>query len=191
MEEDLDMTEHPDAGSARKVLDFWFSSAVEAHWFDSDPEIDRQITEQFSDLYQYAYDGELSDWMKDAESALALVILLDQFPRNMFRGSPRAFASDHMAREVSRAAIDNAFDQQRSARERAFFYLPLMHSEDLLDQTECVQLYRRLQDDNSLDFAIRHHDIIARFGRFPHRNQVMGRESSEDEREFLKTHKGF
>ncbi|MDB5522841.1 MAG: hypothetical protein JWM58_604 [Rhizobium sp.] len=185
------MTSATDPASVGKVLDFWFSETVEAHWFESDPEIDRQIAERFGDLQRQASAGELSGWMKNAESALALVILLDQFPRNMFRGSPRAFASDDLAREVSRVAIANAFDQQRSTTERAFFYLPLMHSEDLIDQTECVRLYRRLNDENGLDYAIQHHDIIARFGRFPHRNKVIGRENSEAELEFLKTHKGF
>jgi uncharacterized protein (DUF924 family) len=180
-----------DAASARKVIDFWFSAGSEKLWFAVDPEFDREITEKFGDLYRYAYEGELSDWTRTAETALALVILLDQFPRNMFRGSPQAFQSDEQAREVSRIAIANAFDQQRSARERAFFYLPLEHSEDLLDQIECVKLYRRLQDEELLEYAVKHHDIIARFGRFPHRNAILGRQSTEEETEFLKTHKGF
>jgi uncharacterized protein (DUF924 family) len=180
-----------DIASARKVLDFWFQDRVEKRWFDPDPELDREIVEKFGDLYRFAREGELSDWTKTAETALALVILLDQFPRNMFRGSPQAYQSDDEARKVSRIAIANAFDQQRSAKERAFFYLPLMHSEDLLDQTECVKLYRRLQDEEELKYAIEHRDIVARFGRFPHRNKVLGRQNSEEEEEFLKTHKGF
>lgn len=186
------MPASPDAASARNILDFWFSERVEPRWYDPDPELDREIVEKFGDLYNYAYEGELADWMTRAESALALVILLDQFPRNMFRGSPRAFASDEQARAMSRVALDNTFDQQRSFKERAFFYLPLMHSEDLLDQTECVQLFRRLKvDEEGLRAAIHHCEIIARFGRFPHRNRVLGRENSEEEQEFLKTHKGF
>jgi uncharacterized protein (DUF924 family) len=181
----------PDAASARKVLDFWFSDEVEKRWFDSGPEFDSEIREKFGDLYDLAFEGELSGWTATAESALALVILFDQFPRNMFRGSPKAYQSDEQAREVSRVALANAFDQQRSQKERAFFYLPLMHSEDLLDQTECVQLYRRMKDEENLKYAIEHHDIIARFGRFPHRNVILGRQSSDEEQEFLKTHKGF
>lgn len=180
-----------DIVSARKILDFWFSERVEKYWFDVDPDLDREIIETFGDLYQLAYEGELADWMKTAETALALIILLDQFPRNMFRGTPQAFQSDAQAREVSRVALANSFDQQRPVRERTFFYLPLMHSEDLLDQTECVRLYRRLGSDYSLGYALEHHDIIARFGRFPHRNRVLGRESSRDEEEFLRNHKGF
>jgi uncharacterized protein (DUF924 family) len=180
-----------DAASARKVLDFWFQERVEKHWFDADPELDREIVENFGEFYRYALEGGLSSWTKTAETALALVILLDQFPRNMFRGSPQSYQSDAQAREVSRIAVANAFDQQRPPKERAFFYLPLMHSEDLRDQTECVTLYRRLQDEEQLKYAIEHRDIIARFGRFPHRNKVLGRDNSEEEEAFLKTHKGF
>ena len=182
----------PDAASARKVLDFWFSDRVEPHWYDPDPQLDAEIVETFGDLYGYAYEGELADWIETAESALALVILLDQFPRNMFRGSSRAFYTDGQARDVSRVALENSFDQQRSPKERTFFYLPLMHSEDLLDQTKCVQLYRKLKvDQEGLDSAIEHCDIIARFGRFPHRNRVLGRDCTEEELEFLGEHKGF
>ncbi len=182
----------PDATSIRRVLDFWFLQRVESRWYDPDPELDREIAETFGDLYGYACQGGLAGWTRTAESALALVILLDQFPRNMFRGSPRAFATDKQAREGSRIALENSFDQQRSPKERAFFYLPLMHSEDLLDQTECVQLYRTLKvDEEGLESAIQHRDIIARFGRFPHRNKVLGRDCTGEELEFLKNHKGF
>jgi uncharacterized protein (DUF924 family) len=181
-----------DLGSVRAVLDFWFSAEVEARWFSPDAAFDRDVTQRFGDLYDLAYRGELANWMRQAESALALVILLDQVPRNMFRGSPKAFLTDEQAREVSEAAISHHFDQQRSPKERAFFYLPLMHSEDLLDQTECVTLYRRLATDTEgLESAILHRDIIARFGRFPHRNKVLGRESNEEEADFLNTRKGF
>lgn len=180
-----------DADPVRQILDFWFSENVEAHWFDPDAGIDRQITERFGGLHDRARAGGLDDWKKQAESALALVILLDQFPRNMFRGSPRAFESDAKAREVSRAALESGFDRLQPPRERAFFYLPLMHSENLPDQDECVRLYRELQYEDHLDFAIEHRDIIARFGRFPHRNKVLGRQSSAEELEFLKSHKGF
>lgn len=185
------MSEPLDIVSARQILDFWFSETVEPDWFRVNPALDQQIRQRFGDLYELARAGELSDWLQSGETALALVILFDQFPRNMFRGTPRAFESDEMARAVSRTAIDRHLDRQRSAKERSFFYLPLMHSEDLLDQVECVQLHRRMKDDENLKYAIEHHDIIARFGRFPHRNKVLGRRNSDDEEEFLKTHEGF
>lgn len=181
----------PDAVSARRILDFWFSEDVEQDWFRVNPALDQQIRGRFGDLYERARAGDLSGWLGTSETALALAIMLDQFPRNMFRGTPRTFESDELAREVSRTAIDRHFDQQRSVRERAFFYLPLMHSEDLLDQIECVQLYRRMKDEENLRYAVEHHDIIARFGRFPHRNKLLGRQSSEEEAEFLRTHEGF
>lgn len=181
----------PDAAAARGILDFWFSQEVERDWFHINPVIDQQIRARFGDLYERARAGELSAWLQGSETALALVILFDQFPRNMFRGTPRAFESDELARSASRTAIDRHFDQQRSIKERSFFYLPLEHSEDLLDQIECVQLYRRMKDEENLKYAIEHHDIIARFGRFPHRNKVLGRENSDEEEEFLRTHEGF
>jgi uncharacterized protein (DUF924 family) len=180
-----------DAQAARAIIDFWFSDYAEDRWFRIDPDFDRDIADRFGALYERAASGELSSWLKSAETALALAILLDQIPRNIFRGTPRAFESGDQALEVSRIAITNAYDQQRSTRERTFFYLPLMHSEDMLDQTECVQHYRRLNDAESLRFAEEHRDIIARFGRFPHRNAVLGRKSTEEESEFLETHSGF
>jgi uncharacterized protein (DUF924 family) len=180
-----------DVSAARAIIDFWFSERAEECWFRVDPDFDREITNRFGSLYEQAASGELSSWLKSAETALALAILLDQFPRNMFRSTPRAFESGDQALEVSRIAITNAYDLQRSPKERTFFYLPLMHSEDMIDQTECVQHYRRLDDAENLRFAEEHRDIIARFGRFPHRNAILGRPSSEEEQEFLKTHPGF
>jgi uncharacterized protein (DUF924 family) len=182
----------PDDDSAiRAILDFWFVELGEDRWFAPDAAIDRAIAARFGGLYERARNGAFDHWADHAAGALALTIMLDQFPRNMFRGTARAFESDPHARRISRMARENAFDQQRPARERAFFYLPLMHSEDVVDQTECVLLYRRLKDENGLDFALQHQDIIARFGRFPHRNAIVGRPSTEEEAEFLRTHKGF
>jgi uncharacterized protein (DUF924 family) len=185
------MADLPDAPLVRDILDFWFSEEIERQWFSPGPDIDREITERFGALYDQALAGKLDAWKQNAESALALILLLDQFPRNMFRGTPKAFGSDAKAQEVCRAALDRGFDQERTPKERHFFYLPLMHSENLPDQAECVELYRKLGQEVALDYAIQHHDIIARFGRFPHRNKILGRETSEEEQEFLKTHKGF
>jgi uncharacterized protein (DUF924 family) len=164
-----------------EVLGFWFSPETEARWFDSTPEFDRMISERFGALHDRALAGELDHWMGDAAGALALLILLDQFPRNMFRGTPRAFESDGKALTVSKVALENGFDKER----------PLEHSENPADQVECVRLFRELNHEDYLDYAIAHHDIVARFGRFPHRNAILGRQSSEEEQKFLKTHKGF
>jgi uncharacterized protein (DUF924 family) len=173
------------------VLTFWFAPDMEKKWFSSSPDFDREIENRFGALYDAAQAGRLGDWEDAPESALALCIVLDQFPRNMFRDTPRAFGSDAQAQEVSYRALQRGFDTDVEPRQRAFFYLPLMHSEDVRDQQFGVNLYRKLGNALSLDYAIQHHDIIEEFGRFPHRNKVLGRESTPAETEFLKTHKGF
>lgn len=175
----------------KAVLDFWFAPGMQDRWFVRSDDFDRQIVERFGALYDRAHLGELSDWSDSREGALALTIVLDQFPRNMFRGSPRAFESDHQARCLCRKVLAKGFDQQSSIDERQFLYLPLEHSEALRDQKDSVEMYRALGDAEALDFAIRHHDIIAQFGCFPHRNAVVGRENTPEETEFLKTHSGF
>lgn len=174
-----------------EVLGFWFSPETEPRWFDSTPEFDGELYRRFGALQEGAAAGNLDTWAGTARGALALTILLDQLPRNLYRGTRRAFSCDADARRISRLALEQGFDQQVEARERAFFYLPLMHSEDLGDQQDCVRLYEALGNARSLDYAIQHRDIIARFGRFPHRNAVLARENTPDETEFLKTHKGF
>lgn len=177
--------------TVRDVLEFWFSDRMQPYWFAKSEEIDHRITEEFGPTYEAALRRELDPWMETAEGALALVITLDQFPRNMFRGSGRSFESNDLALEHARAALNAGFDQQIEATQRQFFYLPFMHSEDLPDQTLSVELYEALGNENSLAFAIAHRDIIERFGRFPHRNAVLDRPSTPDEVEFLKTHSGF
>jgi uncharacterized protein (DUF924 family) len=175
----------------KAVLDFWFGPGMQEKWFERSDDFDRQIVEQFGDLYERARLGELSDWSDSREGALALTIVLDQFPRNMFRGSSRAFESDQQARTLCRKVLAKGFDQQSTADERRFLYLPLEHSEALRDQKDSVAAFKALGDEDALDYAIQHHDIIARFGCFPHRNAVVGRENTAEETEFLKTHSGF
>ncbi|WP_439271812.1 DUF924 family protein [Pseudochrobactrum sp. HB0163] len=177
--------------SPQEILDFWFLPATEAHWFVRSDDLDAQIKQRFYSVYEQAAAGELDQWREEARNALALTIILDQFPRNMFRGTPNAFATDAKAREIANYALDHAYDHRVNVKERAFFYLPLMHSENLPDQQRCVQLYEALGDDYALGFAREHRDIVQRFGRFPHRNAILGRENTAQEAEFLKTHKGF
>jgi uncharacterized protein (DUF924 family) len=179
------------AVSPGEVLDFWFAPDVKAHWFDSSPDLDAKIRARFSQPCDDARNGALDGWAETPDGALALLILLDQFPRNLHRGSGQAFASDAKAREISARAREHGFDLKVEQDRRTFFYLPLMHSETVDDQRECMRLYEQHGDERSLDFARQHHDIIARFGRFPHRNHALGRKSTEDERIFLETHKGF
>ncbi|PWL17792.1 DUF924 domain-containing protein [Falsochrobactrum shanghaiense] len=173
------------------ILNFWFSPKMRENWFVKSDEIDTEIRDSFLPAYEDARNEKMEGWKQQPESALALTILFDQFPRNMFRGSPRSFESDGLARDIAVQALDHDFDRQLSADQRQFFYLPLMHSEKLSDQKRSVELYEKLADPVSLDFARQHHDIIERFGRFPHRNKVLGRETTAEEAEFLKEHTGF
>lgn len=177
--------------SPKEVRDFWFSDEMRPYWFQKSDDIDRRITEEFGDTYEAAHAGDLPHWMHDAADALALTIVQDQFPRNMFRGSGRSFESNDLALATAKMALAQGFDQDVGADMQPFFYLPFMHSEDLADQDRSVQLYKALGDQNSLHFAREHRDIIARFGRFPHRNAVLGRANTAAEAEFLKTHDGF
>lgn len=176
---------------SKHVLDFWFSTRMHGKWFEKNDSIDTEIREKFLSLYEDARRDRLEDWKQQPQSALALTILFDQFPRNLFRGSPRSFESDGLARDMAAQALDHDFDRELSPEQRQFFYLPFMHSENLGDQKRSIALYEKLGDKNALDFAHQHHDIIERFGRFPHRNQVLGRQITPEEAEFLKDHKGF
>ncbi len=176
---------------ARQVRDFWFSEEIRPFWFQKSDAIDRQITQRFAQTHDDARAGRLRDWQEDPADALALVIVLDQFPRNMFRGSGRAFESGEQALAVARQALAQGHDRQVDPDVRQFFYLPFMHSEDLADQDLSVWLYEGLGNAHSLHFAREHRDIIARFGRFPHRNAALGRPNTAEESEFLKTHPGF
>ena len=174
-----------------EVLEFWFTEPMASKQFAKDDAIDALITEKFGDTYEAAVRGELDDWKSAPRSALALIIVLDQFPRNMFRGSPRSFEADAKACEVTHDTLDQGFDRQVGSNECTFFYMPLMHSENLHDQNRCVEIFEALGKKENLRYAIDHRDIIARFGRFPHRNAVMGRDTTPEEAEFLKEHSGF
>lgn len=169
-----------------KVLGFWFSPQARPRWFVRSDAFDQSIREQFSELHARAAAGGLDLWAGSPHGALALILLLDQVPRHVFRGTPGAFATDAKAREIARAAIDGGFDRDLTQEERLFMYLPLEHSESLADQERCVELMRQLDENPEwLDYAVRHRDIVARFGRFPHRNAILERDNTEEEREFL------
>ena len=170
--------------SANDVLAFWLGAGPKK-WFTKDAAFDAEIAARFLPTYVAAAAGSLSDWEAKAESALALVIVLDQFPRNMFRGSARAFAADPIARAVADRAIARGFDQDTKLSLRSFYYLPFEHSEVLADQERCVALCRATGDADMLKWAELHADIIRRFGRFPHRNAVLGRATTAAEQAFL------
>ena len=168
---------------AAAIVDFW-REAGPSLWFAKDPEFDRRFCERFIARYEAAARGELSAWLITAEGALALLLLLDQFPRNVFRDTPRMYATDAMACEIAAAAVDAGHDQAVEAEMARFFYLPFGHSESLADQERAVALVRRLGEPD-ISRAERHCGIVRRFGRFPHRNPILGRAMTEEEQRFL------
>ncbi|GAB1580836.1 DUF924 family protein [Phyllobacterium phragmitis] len=177
-----------------EILDFWFGEIGPKQWFESTPELDNAIRARFLGLHEAIARKAVEDpafLTADAETALATVIALDQFPRNMFRGKSQAFSTDPLARVIARRAIDLGLHHQLPREKRAFLYLPFEHSEDLPDQERSVELFTELGDEEGLKYAVEHRDIIARFGRFPHRNAVLNRTSTGDEEAFLLIHKGY
>jgi uncharacterized protein (DUF924 family) len=170
--------------TADQVLAFWRAAGPDK-WFRKDTAIDAEIRTRFLPTYEAAAAGKLAAWESTAEGALALLIVLDQFPRNMFRGSARAFAADPLARAIADRAIARGFDRTCAMPERNFFYLPFEHSETLADQERGVAFARATGDADALKWAEIHADIIRRFGRFPHRNAVLGRTTTTAEQAFL------
>jgi len=166
------------------VLAFWRTAGPDK-WFDKDTLFDAEIARRFSALWHAAGEGKLRTWEDTAEGALALVIVLDQFPRNMFRADGRCYATDELARSVADRAVRRGFDRQLPHAERQFFYLPLMHSENLADQQRCLALARDYGDAEFTKYAEQHADIIRRFGRFPHRNALLGRPGTPEEQALL------
>jgi len=172
------------ANSAADVLAFWRAAGA-AKWFKKNAAFDAEIASRFQVLWRDAAAGVLADWEAAPEPALSLVLVLDQFPRNMFRSKAEAFATDALARGVAERAIARGFDQKVPASERLFFYLPFEHSESLADQERAIALVSTLGDADLVRWAEMHADIIRRFGRFPHRNSVLNRTSTREEQQFL------
>ena len=170
--------------SANAVVSFWREAGPEK-WFAKDDAFDAEISRHFFPVHEAAAAGKRVDWEETPEGVYALLILLDQFPRNMFRGSPRAFATDAQAVEVAERAIARGFDEAYQPPEKRFFYMPFMHSEGLEDQERCIALCAAADDADGVKYAEIHRDIIRDFGRFPHRNPVLGRETTAPEQAFL------
>ena len=169
------------------ILDFWFKETPKEKWFVKDLEFDEVINCRFSEIYEMAASGELDEWLDTPEGCLALVIILDQFSRNKFRSGSKSYATDELALSISKTAIERNFDSQLTNDEhRAFLYMPFMHSEDLSEQEKGVELFNQFDDKNGADYAVAHKVIIEKFGRFPHRNEILGRASTPEEIEFLK-----
>ena len=182
---------------ANEILDFWFGSRDEPDygkpkkaWFAKGPEFDEEIRKRFLTDYEKAASGNLDEWKDSPDNCLALVLLLDQFPRNIFREDPQAFATDWEALSTAHQAIAQGFDRKLLNVQRWFVYLPFVHSENIEHQRQAVKLFQKLSGDrdsaSAIENAIRHRSVIERFGRFPHRNIILGRPSNPEEKEFLK-----
>ncbi len=174
----------------QKILQFWFEELEPENWFVQSDETDMRIKE-FLPLHQQASKGELWQWRESAKGRLAEIIILDQFSRNLFRNTPQAFACDGQALILAQTAIDNSADKELSSQEKLFCYIPFMHSESKVIQQKSIELFKSLDMEMSLKSATEHYDIVMQFGRYPHRNKVLGRDSTAEELEFLKEHKGF
>ena len=172
----------------QEILHFWFVETDPSLWFQKNEEFDTRIRERFKVTYDMAKDGLCNAWADDAEGALALCIVLDQFPRNMFRGTADMFATDEKALLCSKQAIHRGFDQVLTPEKRRFMYLPFEHSENMRDQNRAVELFEAMKDVDPLgyQYALRHKEVIEKFGRFPHRNKALGRENTPEEEEYLK-----
>lgn len=175
----------PVTDEVRGVLSFWFEELEPRQWFEKDDALDRRIRERFLVLYERLAVQGAGGWAHTAHGALAAVIVLDQFPRNMFRGDARSFASDALALTVAEQAIGAGLDAALDATHRKFLYMPFEHSEDAAMQARSVALFAALGDADSLDYALRHKQVIDRFGRFPHRNALLGRSTTAEEAAFL------
>ena len=165
------------------VIDFWVQAGPQS-WFRKSDQFDQQFRERFLDWHERAARGEFDDWAASASGAYALLILLDQFPRNAFRNTPRMYATDAKALDLAKAMVAQGLDKQVPAERRVFCYLPYSHSEDLADQQEAVRLNQEIGRP-WLDHAEEHLDVVQRFGRFPHRNTILGRQTTEQEMQFL------
>ena len=193
----------------KQILLFWFGDlnrgdvdmATKQRWFKKDPDFDQEIKKRFTTNVQAASMGEYDAWQVQASGSLALLILLDQFTRNIYRNNAQAWACDTKAQHIALDALEFKQDQDLLPIQRVFLYMPLMHAEDLSLQTRCVDLFRQLVQDTTvdgespyqmnLDYAIEHAEIIERFGRFPHRNKLLGRETTAEEAAFLEENPGF
>jgi uncharacterized protein (DUF924 family) len=168
-----------------EILSFWFEELDPVQWWIKDDALDRLITERFIKLHARAARCELFAWRENAQGKLAEIIVLDQFPRNMFRDSPLAFASDALALALAQEALAADADSDLSPVERNFLYMPFMHSESMKIHTTALELFEKNGLQGNLDYEIKHKEIIERFGRYPHRNEILGRESTAEEIEFL------
>ncbi len=177
--------------ASEDILTFWFSERVKPLWYNSTPEFDQELREKYLDTYLAALNGELSAWEETPQGALALVVCLDQFPLNMFRNQAEGFAGEAPSRQIAARAIEKGFDQSLDGAQKAFMYMPYMHSEDIADQDRVLELFSNAGLGDNLKWANHHRDIVSRFGRFPHRNAILDRQSTPEEIAYLQSDDAF
>lgn len=177
--------------TAESIIDYWYSERMKPHWFNSTKELDQEIKTSYESIWKDAVKGNLSSWKESAQGCLALVIIFDQLPLNMFRGEVKSFSTEAMAVKITKLAIKNNFDQLIDKDKVAFLYIPLMHSENMEDQNLAVEMFEKACLEDNLKFAKHHRDIIKSFGRFPHRNEILQRESSQQEIDYLNSDNAF
>jgi uncharacterized protein (DUF924 family) len=168
------------------IFNFWFFECTEKDWFKKDLKFDQLIQKKFLKLVKEALQNKLYLWENSSDGCLALILLLDQFTRNIFRGDPKSFSGDDKALEISLNCIETGLLHVYNEKERQFIMMPMMHSEDLSVQENSLLFFKKYSNEKVFDFALKHRDIIKRFGRFPHRNKILSRSSTEEELEFLK-----
>ena len=177
--------------SYKDIIDFWFDENTKPLWFNSSPVFDAELKEKFEETYIAACDGKLSSWENNAEGLLALVILFDQFSLNMYRGDEKSFATEKRSREISLKAIEKGLDKTLTNEQKAFMYMPFMHSETLTDQDKAITLFEEAGLKENAKYAHHHRDIVQRFGRFPHRNSILNRENTDAEKNYLMSGEAF
>ena len=171
------------------VLDYWFSEKSKQFWFASTPQVDNEIKVRFESVWEKAAEGEYSQWRETADGSVALIVILDQLPLNMFRSDPKGFQTENMAVEIALNAINNGFDEELNDEKLLFLFMPLMHSENIDHQNLQVYLFDKY--NFNLEFSKHHRDLVKKFGRFPHRNEILGRMSTMEELDYLLSDNAF
>ncbi|MGR6430455.1 DUF924 family protein [Rhizobium sp. PAMB 3182] len=179
------MSDYVAIASPAEILHFWFEELTREDWFKSSPELDISIRKRFAETHLSLANHIGDEWHETPEAFLAAIIVLDQLPRNMYRATPLAFATDGLALRQAKLAVQTGVDRKIDLERRVFVYMPYEHSENIEDQTRCVELMETLGNEEFLDYARRHHEVIAKYGRFPHRNAILGRESTDAEKSYL------
>lgn len=174
-----------------EIITLWFSEAGKKFWYNATSEMDKELREKYSDIFHAAMRDRLEQWQDTPEGSLALVIVLDQFPLNMYRGEAESYSGEARSREVAAAAIARGFDEALIDEQKAFLYLPYMHSENLDDQDRAIELFTQAGLMENLKWAEHHREIVRRFGRFPHRNDMLGRKFTPEEEDYMKTEQAF